>query len=69
MSFLFLAHPVYRKNQNSHVFFINNNISMYDISIKISVAETTVNKTIHAWEMSAPPIDSMNTVIRLNRIN
>ena len=43
---------------------------MYDISIKISVAETTVNKTrIHAWDLAAPPIDSMNTVIRLNRIN
>ena len=53
------------KIETPMVFFINNNIKQ-ELNVKINVAETTVNKTIHAWVLSAPPIDSMNTVIRLN---
>ena len=54
------------KIETSMYFFINNNISKNELNVKISVAETTFNKTIHARVLSTPPIDSMNTVIGLN---
>ena len=53
---------IYRKKIETPMF----NIDKQKLNVKISVAETTVSETIHAWVLSAPPINSMNSVIRLN---